>query len=51
VPAGQARIRTQVSADHDIPMLTRALESFKKVGARHGILGLDKKGIIEKYGQ
>ena len=51
VPAGQARIRTQVSADHDIPMLGRALESFKKVGARHGILGLDKKGIIEKYGQ
>jgi len=51
VPAGQARIRTQVSADHDIPMLARALESFKKVGAKHGILGLDKKGIIEKYGQ
>jgi len=51
VPAGQARIRTQLSADHDIPMLARALESFKKVGAKHGILGLDKKGIIEKYGQ
>ncbi len=51
VPAGQARIRTQLSADHDIPMLTRALEAFRKVGAKHGILGLDKKGIIEKYGQ
>jgi len=51
VPAGQARIRTQLSADHDIPMLAGALESFRKVGARHGILGLDKKGIIEKYGQ
>ena len=51
VPAGQARIRTQLSADHDIPMLERALESFKKVGAKHGILGLDKKGIIEKFGQ
>lgn len=50
VPAGQARIRTQMSADHDIPMLERALESFKKVGAKYGILGLDKKGIIEKYG-
>ena len=50
VPAGQARIRTQLSADHDIPMLTGALESFKKVGAKHGILGLDKKGIIEKFG-
>jgi glycine C-acetyltransferase len=51
VPAGQARIRTQLSADHDIPMLERALESFKKVGAKHGILGLDKKAIIEKFGQ
>ncbi len=51
VPAGQARIRTQLSADHDIPMLAGALESFRKVGAKHGILGLDKKGIIEKYGQ
>jgi glycine C-acetyltransferase len=50
VPAGQARIRTQMSADHDIPMLKDAVESFKKVGAKYGILGLDKKGIIEKYG-
>jgi len=51
VAAGQARIRTQLSADHDIPMLERALEAFKKVGAKHGILGLDKKAIIEKFGQ
>ena len=50
VAAGQARIRTQLSADHDIPMLKNALEAFKRVGAKHGILGLDKKGIIEKYG-
>jgi glycine C-acetyltransferase len=50
VAAGQARIRTQMSADHDIPMLKHALEAFKKVGAKYGILGLDKKGIIEKYG-
>ena len=50
VPAGQARIRTQMSADHDIPMLKNAVEAFKKVGAKHGILGLDKKGIVEKYG-
>jgi glycine C-acetyltransferase len=50
VPAGQARIRTQLSADHDIPMLTRALEAFTKVGKKHGILGLDKKAILEKYG-
>ncbi len=51
VPAGQARIRTQLSADHDIPMLERALASFKKIGDKYGILGLDKKGIIAKYGQ
>jgi glycine C-acetyltransferase len=50
VPAGQARIRTQMSADHDIPMLQQALAAFKKVGAKYGILGLDKKGIVEKYG-
>jgi glycine C-acetyltransferase len=50
VAAGQARIRTQLSADHDIPMLKNALESFEKIGAKYGILGLDKKGIIEKYG-
>jgi glycine C-acetyltransferase len=50
VPQGQARIRTQLSADHDVPMLERALESFTKVGDKYGILGLDKKGIIEKYG-
>jgi len=50
VPAGAARIRTQMSADHDIPMLKEAVEAFKKVGAKYGILGLDKKGIVEKYG-
>ena len=50
VPQGQARIRTQLSAGHDIPILKKALEAFKKVGDKHGILGLDKKGIIEKFG-
>jgi glycine C-acetyltransferase len=50
VPQGQARIRTQLSADHDVPMLERALEAFIKVGEKYGILGLDKKGIIAKYG-
>jgi glycine C-acetyltransferase len=50
VPQGQARIRTQLSADHDIPLLKKALESFKRVGEKYGILGLDKKGIIEKFG-
>jgi glycine C-acetyltransferase len=50
VPKGQARIRTQLSADHDIPMLERALAAFRKVGEKHGVLGLDKKGIIAKFG-
>jgi glycine C-acetyltransferase len=50
VPAGQARIRTQLSADHDLPTLEVAAEAFKKVGAKYGILGLDKKGIIAKFG-
>ena len=50
VPNGQARIRTQLSADHDVPLLQKALDAFKRVGDKYGILGLDKKGIIEKYG-
>jgi len=50
VPNGQARIRTQLSADHDMPVLQKALDAFKRVGEKHGILGLDKKGIIAKYG-
>jgi glycine C-acetyltransferase len=50
VPKGQARIRTQLSADHDIPVLERALEAFKKVGERYGILGLHERAVIEKYG-
>jgi glycine C-acetyltransferase len=50
VPQGLARIRTQLSADHTIPMLEQALAAFKKVGAKHGILGLDRKGILEKFG-
>lgn len=50
VPAGQARIRTQLSADHDIADLERAAAAFRKVGEKYGILGLDKKGILAKYG-
>jgi glycine C-acetyltransferase len=50
VPKGEARIRTQISADHDIAHLDKAINAFIKVGKKHGILGLDKKGIIAKYG-
>jgi glycine C-acetyltransferase len=51
VPNGQARIRTQISAGHDISHLDKALAAFIKVGRKHGILGLSKDQIIEKYGQ
>jgi glycine C-acetyltransferase len=50
VPKGQARIRTQLSAAHEQRHLDAGLAAFKKVGAKHGILGLGKKEIIEKYG-
>src|SRR5512136_3065469 len=51
VAKGQARIRTQLSAAHTKEHLDRAIEAFRKIGARYGILGIGKKGIIEKYGQ
>jgi glycine C-acetyltransferase len=51
VPQAAARIRTQLSADHDQEHLDRGLAAFKKVGEKYGILGLGKKEIIEKYGK
>lgn len=39
VPAGQARIRTQVSARHTREQLERALDAFATVGRRCGVLG------------
>jgi len=50
VPNGQARIRTQISAGHDMHHLEAALEKFIKVGKKMGILGLKKDEIIEKFG-
>ncbi len=50
VPEGQARIRVQVSAAHEGEHIDKCVAAFKKVGEKYGILGLDKKGIIEKYG-
>jgi len=50
VPKGQARIRTQVSAAHEISDLQMALEAFKKVGEKYKILGKGKKEITEMYG-
>ena len=50
VPKGQARIRTQLSAAHDIHHLEKALEAFVKAGKKYDILGKSKKEIIEMYG-
>lgn len=50
VPNGQARIRTQISAGHEIHHLDEALNAFIKVGEKFGIPGLTKQEIIEKYG-
>jgi glycine C-acetyltransferase len=50
VPQGQARIRTQISAGHEIHHLEKALNAFKKVGKKYNILGKTKQEIIEMYG-
>jgi len=50
VPQGQARIRTQVSAGHEIHHLEKALAAFTKVGKKFDILGKTKQEIIAMYG-
>ncbi len=50
VPKGQARIRTQLSAAHEKHHLDTAIEAFKKIGGKYGILGLGRKELIEKFG-
>ncbi len=50
VPKGQARIRTQLSAAHEKHHLDFAIEAFKKVGERHGILGMSKAELLAKCG-
>ena len=50
VPNGQARIRTQISACHEIHHLDKALKAFIKIGKKYEILGLSKQEIIAKYG-
>jgi len=50
VPAGAARIRVQLSAAHEQEHIDKAVAAFAKIGEKYGIIGLDKKGIIEKYG-
>jgi len=50
VPQSQARIRTQISAGHEIHHLEKALDAFKKVGKKYDILGKTKQEIIAMYG-
>ena len=50
VPNGQARIRTQISAGHEIHHLDEALAAFEKVGKKYDILGKTKQEIIAQYG-
>ena len=51
VPKAQARIRTQISAGHEIHHLDKALEAFIKVGKKYDILGKSKQEIIDMYGK
>lgn len=50
VPQGAARIRTQISAGHEMHHLEKALAAFIKVGKKYNILGKTKQEIIEMYG-
>jgi len=50
VPKGQARIRTQLSAAHEMHHLEKALAAFVKVGKKYDILHKTKQEIIETYG-
>lgn len=50
VAKGQARIRTQLSAAHEMHHLEKALAAFIKVGKKYGILHKTKQEIIDKYG-
>jgi glycine C-acetyltransferase len=50
VPKGQARIRTQLSAAHEMHHLEKALAAFTKVGKKYGILHKTKQEVIDMYG-
>jgi glycine C-acetyltransferase len=50
VPQGKARIRTQISAAHEMHHLEKALTAFTEVGKKYDILGKGKKEIIAMFG-
>jgi len=51
VPKGQARIRTQISAAHDMEHIKKAISAFTKVGEKYKILGKSKEEVIAMYGK
>ena len=50
VAKGQARIRTQLSAAHEMHHLEKALAAFTKVGKKYNILHKTKQEVIDMYG-
>ena len=50
VAKGQARIRVQLSAGHDMEHIDKAIKAFTKIGKKYDILGKSKQEIIDKYG-
>lgn len=47
VAQGQARIRTQLSAAHEMEHLQKALDVFVKIGNKYGILGKTKEELMQ----
>ena len=47
VPRGEARIRVQLSAAHEREHLDKAIEAFKRIGQKYGILGKKMSEILE----
>jgi len=50
VPQGAARIRVQISADHEKAHLDKAIAAFAKIGAKYNIIGKKKDEVIALYG-
>jgi len=50
VPQGAARIRVQISADHEKEQLDKAVAAFAKIGAKYNIIGKKKDEVIATYG-
>jgi glycine C-acetyltransferase len=50
VPQGQARIRVQISTDHEREHLDKAVAAFARVGQKYNILWKKKDEIIASYG-